>query len=192
MTAAQEDLWTAIQQPPESRSSVLLTFHAPDQGMFWGGATEQDSIDVKGRLGRLKLAEPLPALGKTWNGGEKFATLEAPCGCSVLSISTEETVVGSSLLNSTPFLKIEEVRDDCAGISQSAGGPPWTVPYETGRYRFGHNNIDVEVDLRMTSGDQIAQVVSVGISYRTPYTCGDNEVQDFPVQRNMFDEPEVP
>ena len=69
MTAAQEDLWTAIQQPPESRSSVLLTFHAPDQGMFWGGATERDSIDVKGRLGRLKLAEPLPP-GKHGTLGE--------------------------------------------------------------------------------------------------------------------------
>jgi hypothetical protein len=183
----QESLWESIQRPPESRSSVLLTFHSPDQGLFWGGAPEQDSLAVKGRLGRLKLADPLPSLGRTWNGGEKIATLEARCGCSVLAVRTEDPVVSSGF-SSGPYLTIDEASDDCAGLSSGAGGPPWTVPYQSGRYRFGHNNIDVEVDLKMTSGDQIAQVVSVGISYRTPYPCRETEVRDFPVQKNMFEE----
>ena len=192
MTSYQESLWNAIKRPPESRSSVLLHFHSPDQGLFgWRDVQELDALKVKGRLERLKLADNLPPLGNTWNGGSKIATLKARCGCSYLSVRTNDAIVPSNLTGSGPYLTIDEVgnnEEEGPTCSGPGAGLPWTVPYKSGRYAFRHSNIEVEVDLKMTSGDQIEQVVSVGISYRTPYPCSEGDIEDFPVQKNMFED----
>ena len=194
MSPWQRASWEAIKAAPESRSSILLSFYATEQGMYNGVPRERgagEMLDVNGRLGRLKLSEPLPAVGSTWRGTEKLKTLKAPCGCSTLSVKTAERVQESSSADFLPggfsantFMTIEEVADgECAGIQKSI----WSVPYKTGKYRFSHSHIEVEVALKMTEGEHISQVVSMDLSYRTPYPCQEVKADDFPVQTDIFD-----
>ena len=103
----------------------------------------------------------------------------------MLYVDVGESVVSSSF-NRKPFMTINEGNDDCGG-GPGAGGPPWNVPYQTGRYRFGHSDVEVEVDVKMSSGDQIEQVVSMSLAYRTPFSCQRVVEGEFPIQKNVFD-----
>jgi len=184
-----EELWNAIKQGPDARGSILLSFHSPQPGMFWPIPDPEDDVEVTGRLTSARLStDTLPPLGSTWAGSERPGPLRARCGCSILSV-----IMGDSVLTGTPnpfgkqpFMTITEAGEDC---DSNADPPlPWTVPYSTGTYAFRHDNMEVEVNLTMTAGDQIAQVISQSISYRTPYHCGAHDQEEFPI-RATIEEP---